>query len=313
MTAAPVMSARDWGLLILLSVIWGGSFFFTEVALREVPPLTLAWARVALGAATLWIVVRALGLPLPATARSWAILAGMGLLNNAIPFSLIIWGQTQIESGLASILNAATPLFAVLIAPFFIVEERLTASRLAGVVTGIAGVGAMIGLDALGGIGGSTLGQIAVVAATVSYACAGVYARRLIRAVPLVAAAGQVTGSAILLAPLALIVDQPWMLPMPGMATIGAVLAFGVLCTALAYWLYFTVLATAGPTNLMLVTLLIPVSAVLLGASLLGERLEPKHALGFTLIAAGLALIDGRLPRRLGRAVFPPRPDRPVR
>lgn len=313
MLHAPVMTARDWALLILLSVLWGGSFFFAEVALVDLPPLTLAWARVALGALALWAVVRALALAVPGDARSWAVLFGMGLLNNVIPFSLIIWGQTRIESGLAAILNGATPLFAVLIAPFFIAEERLTANRLIGIAVGIAGVGVMIGLDALGGIGGSTLGQLAVVAGTLSYACAGVYARRLIRVPALVAAAGQVTGSTLLLAPLALMVDQPWTLALPGAATIAAVLGFGIVSTAMAYWLYFTLLASAGPTNLLLVTLLIPVSAVMLGVTLLGERLEPKHALGFALIAAGLAWIDGRLPRRFSRSVFPPRPDRPGR
>jgi drug/metabolite transporter (DMT)-like permease len=300
---ARAMTPREWALLVALSVLWGGSFFFIAVAVRELPPVTLVLARVALAAIALHLVVRATGHRLPTAAASWRRFAAMGLLNNVLPFTLIVWAQTRIPGGLASILNATTPLWGVLLAHFLAGDERLTPARLAGVLAGLAGVAALVGPGALaGGLDASHLAaEAAVLLAALLYALSGVYARRF-RGLPApVTAAGQLTAAALMLLPLALLVDRPWTLPAPGAATWAAVAALALLSTALAYVLFFRILATAGATNLLLVTLLIPVSALLLGAAFLGEAVEGRHLLGMALIGLGLAAIDGRPLRRLTR------------
>lgn len=294
------MTAAEWTLLVVLSVLWGGSFFFTSVALKDLPPFTIVLLRVGGAALILNLMLRLTGLRLPRGREVWLALLGIGILNNVIPFSLIVWGQSHIPSGLAAILNATTPLSTVVVAHLFTRDEKMTGNRLAGVLIGLAGVAVMIGPEALEGIGTNVLAQLAGLAAALSYAFAGVYGRRFQRlgVAPLVTATGQVTVSTLILLPLALMVDQPWTLPMPGPATWGALVGIAVLSTALAYVIYFRILATAGATNLLLVTFLIPVSAIVLGSAVLGERLEPQHFAGMALIGAGLAAIDGRL---LGR------------
>jgi drug/metabolite transporter (DMT)-like permease len=295
------MGGREWAMLLGLAALWGGSFFFNGVAVRELPSLTLVWLRVAVAALALLLTLRMLGQSLPRDRCIWAAFLGMGLLNNALPFVLIVWGQHRIASGLAAILNATTPLFGVLVAHALTRDERLTALKAGGVALGFAGAAVMIGPGVLGGLGDDTPAQIACLAAALSYAFAGIYGRRFRRlgVAPLAAAAGQVCASTLLLLPVMLLIDQPWTLAPPNAATWGAVLGVGLLSTALAYWLYFRILATSGATNLLLVTFLIPVSAILLGVSVLGETLQPRHLLGMALIGGGLAFIDGRLPRRL--------------
>ena len=257
-----VMGTAEWGMLVALSVLWGGSFFFVGVAVTALPPLTIVALRVGLAALALNLVVLAMGRRMPGGVRVWAAFLAMGLLNNVVPFSLIVWGQTQIASGLASILNATTPLFTMLVAHAMTGDERMSAGRLGGAMVGFAGVAVMIGPDALRGIGADLLAQLAVLGAAVSYAFAGVFGRRFARAgvEPLSAASGQVTASALVLAPLALAVETPWALPAPGAAVWGAVVGLALLSTALAYVLYFRILARVGATNLLVVTLLIPVS-----------------------------------------------------
>lgn len=296
------MGGAEWAMLLALSVLWGGSFFFTGVALRALPPLSLVLLRVGLAALLLAVVLRARGLRLPRGARVWAAFFGMGLLNNVVPFCLIVWGQTQIASGLAAILNATTPLATVIVAHVLTADEKMTGNRVAGVVSGFLGVALMIGPRALSGLGTEALAQLAVLAAALSYAFAGIFGRRFGRMgiAPLATATGQVTASTLMLLPVALLIDRPWTLAMPGATVWAAVLGLAALSTALAYVLYFRILATAGATNLLLVTFLIPVSAILLGSLVLGERLEPEHFIGMALIGAGLAAIDGRL-LRLGR------------
>lgn len=290
------MGAAEWGLLLALSVLWGGSFLFVGFAVRELPPLTIVVARVALAALALHLVLRAGGRALPRDRRVWAAFFAMGLLNNAVPFTLIAWGQAYIASGVASILNATTPLFTVLVAHVLTADERATPQKLAGIVVGLLGVAAMIGGDALRSLGVDVAAQLAVLAAAVSYAFAGVFGRRFkaMGVGPLETAAGMLTASTLLLAPLMLALDRPWSLPGPSGAALGAVIGLALASTALAYILYFRILATAGATNLLLVTFLIPVSAILFGAALLGERLDPRHFAGMALIGLGLAAIDGR-------------------
>ena len=293
------MTAGEWGLLIALSLLWGGSFLFNGILVRELPTLTIVSARVALAALALWTVVRLSGHAIPRSREVWLAFLGMGVLNNIIPFSLIVWGQTHIASGLASILNATTPLFAVIAAHLLTPDEKMTRGRLAGVVVGFLGVALMIGPSVLSDLGSNLLAQLAVLGGAVSYSIAGIFGRRFRRMglPPLLPAAGQVTASAALMLPVALIVDKPWTLAMPSMEAWAALFGLAFLATALAYVIFFRILATAGATNLMLVTFLIPVSAILLGALVLGEVLAPKHFAGMALIAVGLAAIDGRLLR----------------
>jgi drug/metabolite transporter (DMT)-like permease len=291
------MSLLDCSLLLALSILWGGSFFFVGVAVKAVPPFTIVLLRVAIAAAALHLLLRATRTPIPWDAGTWLAFFGMGLLNNAIPFSLIAWGQTHIASGLASILNATTPLFTVLVAHLLTADERLSKGRILGVLLGLAGVVALIGPQALAGLGNDMLAQFAVLGAALSYAFASIFGRRFRRmgVPPLVTATGQVTASSVLLLPVALIVDLPWMLPWPALPVWGAILGLALLATALAYILFFRILASAGAVNLMLVTFLIPVSAILLGGAFLGEALAPMDFAGMALIGLGLAAIDGRL------------------
>jgi drug/metabolite transporter (DMT)-like permease len=304
------MSPGEWGLLLTLSVLWGGSFFFQKVALAALPPFTVLLARVGLAAAALGLAARAASHRLPPPGRAWLAFAVMATLNNVIPFSLILWGQTRIASGLAAILNACTPLFTAVLAHFLTQDERLTPRRIAGVLVGLGGVVLMVGPDSLGGLGGAVLAQLAVVAAGVSYACAGIFGRRFAGTPPLVTATGQVTASTLLILPVALAVDRPWTIPMPGARVWLALLGLAIISTALGYVVYFRILATAGATNLLLVTLLMPVIALLLGTYVLGERLAPRHFGGMALIAAGLAIIDGRV---LAGTAYGRRPKPPQR
>jgi drug/metabolite transporter (DMT)-like permease len=296
------MTAREWGLLALLSLLWGGSFFFIGVAVKELPPLTLAALRVGLAALILWVSAPLTGAAPPRNGQAVAALALLGLGNNALPFALIAWGQTHLAAGLASILNAATPLFAVLVAHVFTAEEKLSRLKIIGTAAGMAGVAWVIGPDLIWGqTNVNAWAEGAVLLAALSYAASAVFARR-VRALglkPLDVATGQATAGAIYLVPLALFVDAPWSLPVPSAAVVASVFAIAALCTALAYVVYFRILAGAGATNVLLVTLMAPATSVVLGALFLHERQLARQFLGFALIAIGLAFIDGRLPRTL--------------
>ena len=293
------MSLRVWIWLLSLSVLWGGSFFFAKVATGELRPLSVVFGRVGLAAIVLNIVLIARGQSIFRPSTPWGSFHfTMGLLNNLVPFSLIFWGQTHIAVGLASILNATTPLFTLVVAHFLTADERMTGAKSSALLAGLAGVVLLLGPDILLQSGASIWGQVACLGAALSYAFAGIYGRRFktMGIDPMEAAAGQVTASATLILPIMLMVDQPWTLPMiPSLTVWAALLALALLSTALAYVLYFRILAVAGATNLLLVTFLIPVTAILLGAIFLGERLELRHFLGMGFIAVGLALIDGRL------------------
>jgi drug/metabolite transporter (DMT)-like permease len=289
------MRPLEWTLLVTLSVLWGGSFFFGKVALAQLPPFTIVFCRVSLAAAVLNLILVARGGRMPGGLRIWGAFLVMGMLNNLIPFSLIFWGQTHISSGLASILNATTPLWTVVLAHFLTKDERMTPNRLSGVVLGLSGVTVMIGPSALAGLGLNIVAQLAVLVAALSYGFAAIFGRRFMGIPPLLTAAGQLTGTTVMMVPLTVVVDKPWTLPPVNLVTWGAVLGLAVLCTSMAYIIYFRILATSGATNVLLVTFLIPVSALLLGAAILGERPELRHFIGMALIGFGLAAIDGRL------------------
>jgi len=291
------MGPAEWSLLLGLSAVWGGSFFFVEVALEDLPPLTVVLARVGLAAIALNTFILLRGERLPGSRRAWGAFLAMGALNNMIPFTLIAWSQTRIDSGLAAILNATTPLFTVLLAHWLTRDEPATAHRFAGVTVGFAGVAVLIGPAALVGSGGTALAQMAVLAAALSYGFAGIFGRRFAGLSAPVAAAGMLTASAVLMAPLALVLERPWTLA-PGATTLAALAGLALVSTAFAYLLYFRLLAAAGATNLLLVTFLIPVSALALGILFLGEQPDAFAFAGMGLIGAGLVLIDGRLLRR---------------
>jgi len=234
---------------------------------------------------------------------AWLAFFAMGLLNNAVPFCLVVWGQSHIASGLAAILNATTPISTVIMAHLLTDDEKMTGNRFLGVVIGLFGVVVLVGPDSLMGLGTNVLAQVAVLTAAVLYAFAGVYGRRfkLMGIDPILTANGQVTASAIVLFPIVMLVDHPWTLAMPALPVWEAIAGSAVLSTALGYVLYFRILATAGATNLLLVTFLIPVSAIIMGTFGLGERLDVRHFAGLAFIGAGLVAIDGRLLARIRR------------
>lgn len=297
MTQQTTMSARAWAELLLLSLIWGGVFLTVTLALREVGVFTLVAFRVGGGALVLWAYVLMRGFPVPKTAKIWGAFLVMGLLNNVLPFSLISWGQLRIDIGLSSILNGSTAVFGILVAATVFADERLTGKKLVGVILGFMGVATALGISALKGFDLTSLAQLAVLAASLSYAFAGAWARTHFKGLhPEGAAAGMVTSSSIFMIILALYYDGFPTLDY-NLTTWLALAYMSVIATALAYLLYYRVLALAGAGNLMLVTLLIPPIAVILGALVLGETLEPRAFAGFALLAVGMLILDGRVLR----------------
>lgn len=294
------MSALDWLMLIGLSTLWGASYFFAKIAVAELPPTTVAFARVAVAAPIMLVICLASG-ELRQLPRYWVPFLVLGLINNAGAFALITWSQVRIGSGLAAVLNATTPLFAIVLAHLTTADDRITPGRAAGLVLGVAGVAVMIGPGAFAGLGDHVWGELACLAAASLYAIGAVYARGWRHLTPSVIGAGQSLAASLILLGPALVIDRPWTLAPPSTGTLLALLALGSLSTALAYFLYFRILARAGATNALLVTFLIPVSAILLGTVLLGERLEPHQIAGMAGIALGLAAIDGRAIRMVKR------------
>ena len=300
------MTRFEWMLLVLLSVIWGGSFFFNGIALREFPTLSIVTARVGLAALALLFLMKMLGQGIQLNRQILKAFFGMSFLNNVVPFSLIVWGQQHIASGVASILNATTPLFTMLVAHWFTTDEKINPYRLLGVLTGMGGVGLMMGLDSMESSEFHLLGQSAILLAAFSYGLAGVYGKRFaqLEIPPLATATGQLCASSMILIPLTLWIDQPWTMTIPSIEGMGSLLGIALLSTALAYVIYFRLLKTAGATNLLLVTLLIPVSAIILGVFLLDESLEPQRLSGMAVISLGLLIMDGRL-LQFFRKTFP--------
>ncbi|MCF3933528.1 EamA family transporter [Acuticoccus sp. M5D2P5] len=303
------MTRTEWAMLIGLAAIWGGSFFFNAVGLTALPVLSLVAARVAIAAVVLLALMRLTGRRLPRRPAILGAFLAMALLNNVVPFSLIVAGQREIASGVAAILNASTPLFTVLFAHLLTADEKMSPNRIAGVLLGLSGVAVMMGI---GAFGGAVTAQLLCLSAAISYALAGIYGRRFARmgVAPLATAAGQLSASSLVLVPLALLVDRPWTLPTPSLAAVAAILGLATVSTALAYVLYFRILSTAGATNLLLVTILSPVSAILLGVLVLGETLLAQHLAGMALVAAGLAAIDGRPLKALSRRLRSGSPGR---
>lgn len=305
------IDTRDWSLLGLLSILWGGSFFFNGLVLRELPPLTVVFLRVALAALMLLPLLWLHRIRFPDGLSGWWPFVAIGLLNNVMPFSLIVMGQTYIPSGLASILNATTPLFTVVVMAFA-GEEKLSARRIAGVTAGLIGViilqGGRFGFER-----GQSFGIMLCLAAAFSYGLSALLARRLLsNSPPLGTATFQLLASAAMMMPLTALIDHPWRLPMPGPTTWLAVIGLAALSTALAYIVFFQILRRSGATNVMLVTLLIPVTSILLGALVLGETISAREIAGALVIGSALLVIDGRVLqfwRRWLRRVRPSTPN----
>jgi drug/metabolite transporter (DMT)-like permease len=286
--------ARDWSLLGLLSVLWGGSFFFNGLVLKELPPLTVVFLRVAVAAVILLPLLFVYGIRLPKGLSGWKPFFAIGFLNNVLPFSLIVTGQTYIPSGLASILNATTPLFTVVVMAIA-GEEKLHLRRIAGVVAGLIGVIILHG-DGVGFETGQTVGILLCLAAAFSYGLAALLARKMLsNSPPLGTATFQMLASAAMMTVVAGLAERPWQLPMPGIATWLAVIGLAALSTALAYIVFFQILRRSGATNVMLVTLLIPVTAIVLGYLVLDETISLHEIVGALVIGSALLLIDGRV------------------
>jgi drug/metabolite transporter (DMT)-like permease len=298
-TGAPRLDGRGWALLIALAFLWGVSFIFIKVAADAVPVFTLVFFRVGLAALVLLGIVQARRLTYPTRAAIYGRYLVMGFLNNLVPFTLIAFATTRLGAGSASILNATTPMFALIAAHLATHDEKITPAKLAGILLGIGGVAVMSGGEAVAGLGGDLVAVGAMLVATLGYGLSAVYGRRFAGIDPTVSATCQLGAATILVLPLMLLVDRPWALEMPGAAPIASLVALAVFSTALAYIIYWALLVSAGGTNTMLVTLLIPVSALFFAWLLLGEGVSLVEAGGMTLIGLGLVVIDGRVFRRI--------------
>lgn len=294
------MPLRNWIMLAVLGAIWGGSFLFAKVAVAEIPPLVLVFFRVSIACAVLLAVLWYQGLFGRLEKRLALPFLVMGFLNNAVPFSLLFFGQTAIGAGLASILNATTPVFTVIVSSLLARQETLRAHRVAGVVLGVAGVAVMLSGSLSGLASDPVWAQLCCLGAAVSYACAATFARRF-RDVPAqVAATGQLMGSSLIMLPVALYAGANWSPLAPGLTVWANVVALGILATALAYLIYFRLLSEAGATNASLVTLIVPASALFFGWLILGENLGQLQLGGFAILLAGLVVLDGRILQRFG-------------
>lgn len=291
------MNTSYWALLTLLSMLWGGTFFFVAIAVQDLPPLSVVLLRVVLASAILFVYLALRGEAFPRDAPTLTAFLVMGFLNNVIPFSLFFWAQTQIPGGLASIINATTPVFSILVAHFLLNDEKLTLNKVVGVALGVVGVAILIGEEAYAGQQLAMLGVIACLFACLCQGFSVVYGRRFksIGVSSTMGALGQLLATTLIMFPLVLIIDEPWRLAMPSSDSVLSIVGLATLSTALAYVVYFRLLATAGAVNTSIVTLLIPVSAIFLGTTFLGESLVARHYLGLFFISVGLAAIDGRI------------------
>lgn len=295
------MNAWTWGLLVLLGLIWGGSFFFARIAVQHVPPLTLVFLRLLLAALALHVYIAGrLDIYSIFKAR-WREFLILGVINNVLPHALIFFGQSRIGAGLAAILNATTPIWTVLIANYLTSDEKLSSAKIAGCLVGLLGTIVLVGPGISTGSEAPLWALLFPVLAAVSYGFAATYGKRFKGVPAAVTAAGQLTASSLIALPLSLLADRPWALTIPPLEVLLAILALALLSTAFAYILYFRVIATAGATNASLVTLLVPPSAILLGVLFLRERLSLSEFAGMALIGFGLVILDGRAYRLLAK------------
>ncbi|MCR6734526.1 MAG: DMT family transporter [Afipia sp.] len=295
------IDARDWARLVFLSMLWGGTFFFTGVALKELPPLTLIFLRVSIATLILLPLLWSNGIKFPKGVAGWQPYAVMALINNVIPFSLIVMAQTYLPSGTASVLNATTPVFTVLVAAAF-GAEKLIFRRVAGVLLGLLGVAVLKGYD-VDITSRQSIGIALCLGATICFGFSALWAtRKLAGRAPIGTAAFQLISASVMMFVLASVIDRPWRLQMPGLATWLAILGLASLSTALAFIIFFQIVVRSGASNVMLVTLLVPVSAILLGYFFLDERIEVREIAGALIIGSALLVMDGRVFRLLSRS-----------
>jgi drug/metabolite transporter (DMT)-like permease len=287
------MPIRSWGAFLLLGLVWGSSFLWIKLALAELGPFTLVAFRLLLGALGMAIVLWLRRPTFPRDMRTLGLLALMGLTNTALPFTLISWGQTSMDSGVASILNSTTPLFTLVIAHFFLDDERMNLPRAIGLVVGFIGILLLFSRDVgLEGFRSGMLGQAAVLAAAISYASSSVFARRALRQVPLLIQAsiplfvadGLIWGSA-------LTIEAPIIWPRLPITWI-SLAWLGLLGSCLAYLLYFYLLTHEGSTRTTLVTYMFPVIGISLGVLFLGETLDARLFIGALLVVAGIGVVN---------------------
>ncbi|MBX5189781.1 DMT family transporter [Rhizobium sp. NZLR3b] len=295
------MNAGIWGLLVLLGLIWGGSFFFARIAVHHVPPLTLVFLRLLLAALALHIYIAGRFDVYSTLKARWREFLILGLINNALPHALIFFGQTRIGAGLAAILNATTPIWTVLIANSFTSDEKLSPAKITGCLVGLTGTIVLIGPGMSAGGEAPLWALLLPVLAAISYGFAATYGKRFRNVPAPVTAAGQLTASSLIALPLSLLSDRPWALAAPPLEALLAILALALLSTAFGYILYFRIMAAAGATNASLVTLLVPPSAILLGVLFLDESLALGEFAGMALIGFGLVILDGRVYRLLAK------------
>jgi drug/metabolite transporter (DMT)-like permease len=294
--AAPQMAARDYGLIALQSMLWGSAFFFIALVGGEVQPITITALRLVPACLVLLVVIHVLGLRLPATWGAWGKMLLMSAFNNVVPFILIIHAQRDVSGGIAAIFNATAPLFAVFIAPLFVPEERWSWLRICGILTGIVGVAVLVG--GAGAVKPMAAGLL--LTAACCYASANVMTRLFFPGIPpFVIACAQMIASLVLAASAALLFEQPWRMAPPSERTWLAIAAMGILSSAFASLCHFTVLRRAGATNAMLVTIILPLTPIVLGSLLLGEQITVRQLIGGLIIAFALVIIDGRLFRAL--------------
>jgi drug/metabolite transporter (DMT)-like permease len=274
--------------LILLGAIWGSSYLLIKVGGAEIPPFTFVEGRALIAAIALFIAMRWRGETLPRTRREWLPLIGMGIFNGVIPYTLITWGELYISSGLAAILTAAMPIFTVILAHFLTHDEKLTATKILGVLVGFGGVIVLFFDEWARGFQMEFWGQFAVVAAAASYALATLIARKYLKGMShVVASTGQLASAALWMLPLSLAFDNPFALR-PSPAAIGSLVILALLGTAVAYILYYWLIEHTGVTRTALVTYLIPITGVLWGAGLLNEPIKWDALIGLALISAGI-------------------------
>lgn len=297
------LGAVEWGLIALQSMLWGSSYFFIAIAQPEMPALTIAALRTIPASIALVLIVLSLGYRMPATLAEWRVFVLFAGFNSVLPFILIVWGQARATGGMAAILNASAPLFGIFLAHLLTHDEKLSWNKLAGILVGLVGVGILVGYDFAVGSGADVLARLALLAAPLLYVCANIFARtKLGHYPPFVVAMMQMVGAIFVAFPLAFVIDRPWTLPMPSLQVVGAIVGMGLLGSALASLCHFTVLQRAGSTNALLVTLIMPLTPILLGGIFLGDRLTPRDMVGALVIAAALVIIDGRLFNRGKRA-----------
>ena len=297
------MSGTAWFLLFALGFVWGGTFFCTEILLLTMSPFHIVFFRVSIASLAMLAFIHARGERLPTDGASWLRFGIMGLFNNAIPFSCIVFGQQYITAGLASILNSSTAFIAVIMGGLVLSDERITVPRLVGTFLGVAGVAVTIGVGHLSTLSLASIGQILIIMAAVSYSIASIYGRLQVGGHGVgVSATGMLIASSAWMLVLATLVEG---VPVPPLdiPSILAMLAFAIPCTSLAYILYFAILKRAGAANTMLVTIIIPPFALLLDALAIGEFVSPREIAGFLIIALGLLILSGKIPLgRLGRS-----------